>query len=276
MHRVSGGDGGKFADFMGESRQMLRRTILALLLAGVCGAAENDFTFAIAGDRTGETVAGVWTRVWQQIAAEKPDFVVTVGDTIQGGNDATAEAEWIAVRPSWSRYHIPVYFTPGNHDIWSEKSRRIYEQQSGRRSFYSFNYQNAHFTILDNSESMQLSPRQMAFLQADLEANRARAPKFVFFHQPFWLIPIMLGNSDLPFHQMMRKYGVSYVVSGHVHRYLRTELDGIVYLLAGSSGGHLRGHDPAKGVEQGWLFMHLLVKVQGTKVEATVKEEAPR
>jgi predicted phosphodiesterase len=254
---------------------MLSRLVVALVLAwtyGVSGEAENNFTFAIAGDRTGETVAGVWTRVWQQIAAEKPNFVVTVGDTIQGGNDATAEAEWIAVRPSWARWHIPVYFTPGNHDIWSAASRRIYEKQTGRRSFYSFDYQDAHFTILDNSEAMPLSPSQMAFLEADLKANRARAPKFVFFHQPFWLIPLMLGDTNSPFQKMMRKYGVSYVVSGHVHQYLRMEREGIVYLMAPSSGGHLRGHDPAKASAQGWFFGYLLVKVEGTTVEAAVRE----
>jgi 3',5'-cyclic AMP phosphodiesterase CpdA len=245
---------------MGESRLMFFGLFLAV------------FQFAVVGDRTGETVSGVWERVWQQIAQEKPDFVVTVGDTIQGGKDSTAQAEWLAVRPTWARWQLPVYFAPGNHDIWSERSRKIYEQQTGRPSFYSFNYQNAHFTILDNSESLELTAGQLKFLEADLQANRARAPKFVFFHQPFWLIPIMLGNSDLPFHQMMRKYGVNYVVSGHVHQYLRKEQDGIVYLLAGSSGGHLRGHDPAKGFAQGWFFSHLLIKVDGTKIEAMVQE----
>jgi predicted phosphodiesterase len=248
------------------------RFAVALFAAGLCCGAGNDFTFAIAGDRTGETVAGVWQSVWQQIGHEKPDFVLTVGDTIQGGNDATAQAEWIALRPTWSRWQIPVYFTPGNHDIWSEKSRRIYEKQTGRPSFYSFDYQDAHFTILDNSESMQLRQSQLDFLEADLKANRSRALKFVIFHQPFWLIAMMLGNTDVPFHQMMRKYGVTYVISGHVHQYLRMERDGIVYMLAGSSGGHLRGHDPVKGFDQGWFFMHLSMKVQGTSVQATVQE----
>jgi predicted phosphodiesterase len=83
---------------------------------------------------------------------------------------------------------------------------------------------------------------------------------------------MMMGDTDLPFHRMMRKYGVSYVISGHVHEYLRMEREGIVYLMAGSSGGHLRGHDPRKGFEQGWFFGHLLVKVEGTSVEAVVEE----
>ena len=59
----------------------------------------------------------------------------------------------------------------------------------------------------------------MGFLEQDLQANRSRNPKFVFFHQPFWIIPLKLGNTDFPFHRMMLAYGVKYVVSGHTHQF---------------------------------------------------------
>ena len=138
---------------------------------------------------------------------QHPDFVINVGDTIQGGNDATAASEWRALRPLWDRYRYPIYFTPGNHDIWSAASRVIYEQQTGHPAFYSFNYQNAHFTVLDNSQapdlSGDLSDRQMQFLARDLAQNRDRDPKFVFFHKPFWLIPVKFQSSQFPFHQLI-------------------------------------------------------------------------
>src|ERR1043166_3620047 len=64
-------------------------------LAGISGAADpGSFRFVILGDRTGETQPGVYERVWKETAADHPAFVVTVGDTIQGLNDATADAEW--------------------------------------------------------------------------------------------------------------------------------------------------------------------------------------
>ena len=117
----------------------------------------NDFRFSILGDRTGDAQPGVYEQVWRELDALHPDFVINVGDTIQGGNDATAASEWRALRPLWDRYRYPIYFTPGNHDIWSPASRAVYEQQTGHPAFYSFNYQNAHFTVLDNSQASDFS-----------------------------------------------------------------------------------------------------------------------
>lgn len=242
----------------------------------VYGAAPAEpFRFAILGDRTGETVSGVYEQIWRDVAKTQPDFLINVGDTIQGGNDAAAAAEWAEVRPVWARIRAPFYLVPGNHDIWSEESRRVYEKATGRPASYGFNVKNAHFTVLDNSRSMQLSESQAKFLVADLEANRTRSPKFVFFHQPFWLIPMKLGATDLPFHALMKKYEVGYVVSGHVHQYSSVERDGILYLVVGSSGGHLRGHDPENAFARGWFFHHVDVRVQGTKAEMTVVETGP-
>src|SRR5271154_2054416 len=112
-------------------------TVAALLSAGLSSG--NDFRFSILGDRTGDAQPGVYEQVWRDLNAWHPDFVINVGDTIQGGNDATAASEWGALRSLWDRYRYPIYFTPGNHDIWSPVSRRIYEQKTGHPPSYGFN-----------------------------------------------------------------------------------------------------------------------------------------
>ncbi|MBV9767970.1 MAG: hypothetical protein JOZ32_00220, partial [Bryobacterales bacterium] len=95
-----------------------RRFLLAAALAVSCiaalaqNSAQNDFRFAILGDRTGDAQPGVYERVWSEIDAEHPNFVINVGDTIQGWNDTTAASEWRALRPLWDRYRYPLYFTP--------------------------------------------------------------------------------------------------------------------------------------------------------------------
>ena len=247
-----------------------------LLFGAAAPRESNDFRFAIIGDRTGGAKTGVYEAVWHEIDWWRPDFVISAGDTIEGGNDTTARSQWRQLRPLFRRFPRPIYFTPGNHDIWSEASRRIYEKETGRPAHYGFNYENAHFTVLDNSGSFNLSSEEMQFLAGDLERNKARTPKFVFFHQPFWLLPLKLQNSAFPFHQLVRKYGVTYVVSAHVHQFSRMERDGIVYMMAGSSGGRLRGHDPLKDFTQGWFYQWIRVKVKGSGVQATIKElDAP-
>jgi 3',5'-cyclic-AMP phosphodiesterase len=258
-------------------RTSARWFLPAVLVMAVLTAADsprNDFHFAILGDRTGDAQPGVYEQVWRELDAEHPDFAINVGDTIQGGNDATATSEWTMLRPLWARLPGRMYFTPGNHDIWSEASRHIYERQTGHPAFYSFNFQNAHFTVLDNSEASDLSlildDRQMQFLARDLAENRDRDPKFVFFHKPFWLIPVKFQSSQFPFHQLITKYRVRYVVSGHGHQYVDEMLDGVAYLEAPSSGGKLKG----QGFKQGWFYGHVLVTVKGSHVTITANEIA--
>ena len=234
---------------------------------GASNKPQNDFRFSILGDRTGDADQRIYERVWRDVDVLHPDFVINVGDTIQGGNDATAETEWRSLQPLWSRYKYRQFFTPGNHDIWSAASRKIYEKETGHPAGYGFNYQNAHFTVLDNSETENLSDQQMGFLEHDLAQNKDRDPKFVVFHKPFWLLPVMFRSSQFPFHQIIKKYGVRNVISGHLHQYLRVVDDGVAYLEAGSSGAKLKGTDPARG----WFFGQILARVSGTKVEMTVQ-----
>lgn len=237
----------------------MRKSVLLLVAVALAHAA--DFKFAIIGDRTGGADQAVYEQVWRDIDQARPAFVINVGDVIQGGNDATAAAEWKAVRRVWERYKYQLFFTPGNHDIWSDASRRVYEAETGRPPMYGFDYQNAHFTVLDNSAGPMLSADQTRFLESDLEANRRRSPKFVFFHQPFWIPLVSLGSGEFPLHRLARRYGVAAVVSGHGHQLVTLERDGIRYLEVGSSGAHLF---------PGAYYHHVLVTVKGTAVQFAV------
>lgn len=260
-------------------RQWVAASLAILVLAGLVGLRafeepRNDFHFSIIGDRTGSAAPQVYGRVWREVDLLHPDFVINVGDTIQGGNDQSVEEEWKELHPLWQRYkQYPLYFTPGNHDIWSDFSRRVYERETRRPGFYSFNYQDAHFTVLDNSRSSTLDKEQLEFLEKDLEANRNREPKFVFFHKPFWIALLKLGSGEFPLHQLARKYGVSHVISGHGHQFLRLSRDGIVYLEVGSSGATIgTAMKRGEGFAQGRFYHHVWGKVQGGKVQFTVKE----
>ena len=252
---------------------MKRLALFAALLAYALSVAardpQNNFRFSIVGDRTGSPQPQVYGRVWREVDLLHPDFVINAGDVIEGGDDAQAESQWRSVKAVWQRYSYPLFFTPGNHDIWSARSAAVYEKMTGRPPQYSFNYGDAHFVVLDNSRREALSAAQLEFLAKDLENNRERSPKFVFFHNPtVWLVPLKFQNYDFPLHALARKYGVTAVISGHTHQFARMEHDGIVYLTLPSSGGHLRGSDFA----QGWFYGHVLATVKGSHVWFTVKE----
>ena len=235
---------------------------------------DTSFRFAILGDRTGEPVRGVYEEVWRETDADHPDFVINVGDTIQGGKDESAEAQWRQVMQTlapFRRYRI--FFVPGNHDVWSPLSAQLYERYTRHPLHYSFNYKQAHFTVLNNSEDDSLGPAEIDFLKTDLQRNSNQRLKFIFFHRPSWLLHALLKNPDFPLHQIAVQYGVQYVVCGHLHEMLRFEVGPVTYLSMASAGGHLR--EP-KTYDAGWFFGHTLVTVRGNAVEFAIKElQAP-
>jgi Icc protein len=246
----------------------LKRLVLLFWVAAASGA--DSFRFAVLGDRTGEAVAGVYENVWREMAAERPAFAVSVGDSIQGGKDATAAAEWREFEAIRARFRrLPLYLTAGNHDIWSELSEKLYVRHAGHGVHYSFDYGQAHFTILDNSREEGFSAGEMAFLEQDLRAHAGQRVKVIVSHRPGWIVPVMLRDSQFALHEMARKYGVRYVIAGHVHQMMHFELEGVTYISAPSSGGHLRG---SKKYEDGWFFGHMVGEVRGDAVTFDVRE----
>jgi Icc protein len=251
-------------------------SVVLLILAGGAVAefkAAGEFDFAILGDRTGEAVAGVYEDAWRETNLDHPAFVITVGDTIQGGDHAAMETQWEEIEAVLAPYrHYRILFTPGNHDVWSAASARAYIEHSKRPLHYGFDYQQVHITVLDNSRSDSISSDEMTFLEQDLAAHEKQPVKFIFSHRPSWVLQVVLGNPAFPLHQVAKRYGVRYVIAGHIHQMLHFDLDGVTYLSMASSGGHLR---ESKTYDRGWFFQHTLVKVRGDQVAFAIKELSP-
>lgn len=253
-----------------------RRNFLgAGALAGLArGQGANGFRFALIGDRTGTAYPQIYSRVWREVNLFGPDLAVTIGDTIEGGNDEKMVPEWREMDDIWRRFRrFSTYFVPGNHDIWSAESKRVFEKEAGHPATHSFTYGGALFVILDNSRTEELAPDQLAYCEATLERHKALRPRFVLCHRPSWLINVRLGNRNFALHSLMKKYAVDYVISGHGHQLVNLELDGVRYLEIGSSGGSIaRGLRLGQGFKDGWFYHWIWAQVRNGKVEMTVKE----
>lgn len=240
---------------------------LLLLVGLLIGAVpDSPVRFVIIGDRTGQAQPGVYEQVWKEAAEEHPDFVINVGDTIQGPN----LSEWNRVKQMlrpFSQYQF--FYTPGNHDVWDEESAAAYRQATGRPLHYSFNKGPVHISVLDNSRTEDLPPSELNWLAEDLENNKTKPAKFVFMHRPSWLLYAVMQNPDFPLQKLAKQRGVRYVVAGHVHEMMHFDVDGTMYLSMPSSGGHLRN---TKRYEDGWFFAHTLVTVRGGKAGFEIKE----
>jgi Icc protein len=257
---------------MGPEFLRLRRflSLAVCCCLSAAGQGPESFKFVILGDRTGEAQAGVYERVWHDAAAEKPAFVVSVGDTIQGYRDATAAVEW----QQWKRIvepyqDIPLYLAAGNHDVWSPLSEGLFRQFAGHPTHYSFDYGPAHFTVLDNSRTDALRAGELAFLDEDLKAHSSAPMKFVVSHRPSWLVPMIVGNPDFELQRIVKKYGAQFVIAGHLHEMLHGAVDGVDYVSVVSSGGALRA---SRKYEDGWFFGYVVVEVSRRQVQFHIHE----
>ncbi len=250
----------------GSLAGLLRLVLSAALSISIVGYAwpdvAHDFQFALLGDRTGEAQPGVFQEVWREAASENPAFVLTVGDTIQGGDDHTIDAQWLQVLKTLAPYRrFQLFLTPGNHDVWDAASKSAFEKYAQHPLHYSFDWQAAHFTVLNDSESDNL--------EKDLASHNAQPVKFIISHRPAWLFSVALGDGNFPLHQLALRYGVKYVIAGHLHQMLHFKLDGITYLSMASSGGHLRND---KAYEHGWFFQHTSVTVSRLGASFKIQE----
>lgn len=249
---------------------MKRLAVALLFLAALLAAQPAPVRFVILGDRTGETVPGVYEQVWREAAAENPAFVVSVGDTIQGGSDAAAPAEWQEVEQHvFKLYRFPLYLAAGNHDVFSPPTAQLFREHAGHDLHYSFDSGEIHGVILDNSRSDALSSEEMQFLEKDLAAHASQPVKFIFSHRPAWLLDAAMQNNEAPLQRLARQYHVQYVVAGHLHQMLRFNVQGTTYISMPSAGGHLRNSEK---YEDGWFFGHALVEVRGSDIKLTIEE----
>jgi predicted phosphodiesterase len=210
-----------------------------LLFAVVAVAA--PVRFAIIGDRTGDHQDSVYEKVVAEAAKANPEFVITVGDHIEGYEQTDTmklDEEWKEIKSIVAPLKMPFYFTPGNHDITYDNALGTYERNAGK-SYYSLDYKGMHFIVLDASRwesSDKLPAEQLDWLARDLAGARKAKFTFVFFHKPFWTATVADGKPDT-LHSLFKAYGVDAVFNGHNHYYYSATYDGIKYTAVGSSGG---------------------------------------
>lgn len=244
---------------------------VSVLLMTAAAPEPDAFRFVVLGDRTGETVPGVYERVLKDAAAEHPAFAVSTGDTIEGLHDATAEAQWQEAERQLADWTsgFAFYLAPGNHDIWSQRSEELFRKYSGHAPHYSFDYAQAHFTVLDNSRSNELSEAEFAFLEDDLERHKEQPLKFIVSHRPSWLLQAITGDRDFRLQKIAKKFGARYVIAGHLHEMLHMQVEGIDYISMASAGGHLRA---SAKYEDGWFFGYAVVGVRARETTFEIHE----
>ena len=123
----------------------------------------GKFTFAIFSDLTGGERPGVYDVAVAQLNLLRPEFIMSVGDLIEGdsGDPAGIHAEWDRFDKRAGHARAPVFYAGGNHDLTGEMLRDVWGERYGP-PYYHFVYKDVLFLVLDTEDN---TPERMAWLK---------------------------------------------------------------------------------------------------------------
>jgi predicted MPP superfamily phosphohydrolase len=164
------------------------------------------------------------------------DFVILLGDNIYGGHSSNdLEKKFAQPYKALLDGGVKFYASLGNHDDASERFYKPFNMNGA--NYYSFKKGNVHFFALDSN---YMDPKQIDWLQKELQGAGNSDWKICFFHHPLYSSARKHGPATdlrLLLEPIFQKYGVNVVFAGHEHVYERIKPQkGIYYFTEGSSG----------------------------------------
>lgn len=233
----------------------------------------QKFTFAIHSDLTGGERPDIFETAMAQLALLRPEFLISVGDLIDGGGDRDKLiGEWESYDARVKGARFPVLYVSGNHDVSSTLEREIWGERYGP-IYYHFRYRDVLFLVLD-SEDMTPERREELVRQRleAIEIHKAQGGEaalatpygqshekqsgaisntpvdyfvkvladnadvrhtFLFVHKPLW------DASDSPYVRieaaLMDRPFTAF--NGHVHAYAYTQRMGRDHIQLATTGG---------------------------------------
>lgn len=234
-------------------------------------AKSEDFTALIFPDSQSADYRG-WDALAKEAYKRNPTaaFFINMGDLVDNGEDASQWDAWFtAVEPMIE--DIPFVGVMGNHETynlqWQVREPKVYlslfdfpavPQREDNNRYYSFDYNDVHFVVLDTqlaerpeAERAQALAREEAWLRQDLATTKARW-KVVLMHKDTLRYPntkrldTVPGITDMgyAFMPIFDAYHVDAVVSAHYHMYRRRghikdfkrDESGPLYIISGVAG----------------------------------------
>lgn len=283
---------------------ILLRILLALFLFNIIIAAQG-FKFIAMSDSRGRYNGvndSVLTKIANHIVENQKDakFVVFAGDMVDG-NRVNPDKTYNELL-HWKDVMSPIYRNPnmvwpkvwpvvGNHEIQHRKDednfRKIFSNvyrngpDDEKGLSYSFDYENAHFTIVNTDRWYYGDPndttddrrdwhyiKHLKWLENDLRSARERNVYHIFIASHDMIYPVgghlhdglpNLGrkfkfpmdstetwymNQRQKVIDILEKYEVATHICGHEHLYSRQDVSGIFEVIAGSAGAPLYNFNP--------------------------------
>ncbi len=192
------------------------------------------FSFAVMGDNKNGFA------VFRKILKDVDDghlFAIDVGDLVYNGEKRRYRAFYKMIKDLETPFLVAV----GNHDIRKGGAENFLEIFGSL--YYSFDYGDSLFIVLDDANGKRIDHVQMRWLERELQKDYRH--RFVFMHvPPFDPRP---GHSHSlsdrenaeAFMKLMERYKPDIVFTSHIHAYFEETRKGVVYVITGGAGAEI-------------------------------------
>ena len=263
----------------------------------------TPFRFVALGDTRSDDAAH--EKVIDQMATEPGvRFMAHTGDMVSSGELDDLWGTFFRIEQPVIGA-IPLYPVIGNHEVDDGKADRyianfaLPRNGADPEAYYSFDYGNAHFVVLDSHVNADEWPvclsrdkiydgcfkqEQLAWLTSDLDAsyrNPAVRHTVVLIHiGPYSSKEYRGGSAQMrELLPLLASRGVTLIVSGHDHYYERGEAgNGIPYIITGGGGAPLYellapSSDPHTVRFNASVHHYAVFDVEGDQMRVAVKDD---
>jgi predicted phosphodiesterase len=206
----------------------------------------DPYRFVVYGDT--RTRHDVHARVVaKMLEGERPDFILHTGDLVENGADQRLWPIFFNIEHEVLR-QTSFFPSLGNHE---RNDKQFYEFFDMSLPYYSFNWGNAHFVVMDSdvgnvadtpSAREAFWATQQKWLEEDLANNQSAAFRFVAAHHPPMTAVASRQGSNKQMTALVplfERYHVTAALFGHDHNYQHYLKNGIHYVVTGGGGAPL-------------------------------------
>jgi predicted phosphodiesterase len=217
----------------------------------------------------------VFSKVAERIFNHNPDFVIATGDLVYNNKYKTWKEEFFTKSNSELIANYCYFNSPGNHEGWGNNSKAFHqnpESTSGSPDYYSLEFGDFYFLILNHEVSYQRDSDQWNFAKKDLARTKAKF-KFVAAHKPAygsgahgedkWAIEMTK--------EIFEPNKVTCAFAGHSHFYQRSFRNNVYHFVLGGAGAPLYNPGNAEYVQKSAKTYHYAVlEIKNDKLKMTI------
>ncbi|MDQ1297222.1 MAG: hypothetical protein QG611_1202 [Bacteroidota bacterium] len=184
----------------------------------------------IEANKSFEKETELYQKAVDEVNRLRPDFVIITGDLVNKNTDSLQWAEFDRITAEMNP-SIPVYFSPGNHDIGNNPTLQDIDRFKAVHGDdkFSFKHKKSWFiglnTCIIKSDSPELEQQQFIWLENELKKAKRAKNILIFTHYSFFLNepdePDKYFNIGIEkrkkYLNLFSEYKVNSVFAGHLH-----------------------------------------------------------